>query len=184
MFIKKLWVVFTMIFLFCGTVGYAHERNRDAVGFFFLKKTSINLSQVIENVEKTENGKVILFKLEERKSTFQYKMKILQNGKKVEATVDPQSGKVIKTESEGRFFDFLHDKKSPPQTKLSLTDAIQIIKEHYEGELLGGALLEDSNMTMFRMIVVNNDGVFTVIVDANTGELFRAPNRDDKKHEK
>jgi len=184
MFTKKLLAVFTVImFMLPGTIAYAHGRNKDATAFFFLKKAAIDLPQVITSVEKEENGKVILFKLKEKKDTFQYKMKVLKDGKVFEAKVDPKSGKVLETESEGFFSRFSDEQeKAPLTTKLSLTDAISIVEKHYGGVALAGSFQRKEAMEIFRMRVANNDGAFTVMVDANTGEVFRVSSKYGRDH--
>jgi uncharacterized membrane protein YkoI len=184
MFTKKLLAIFTVImFMVPGTIAYAHGRNKDATAFFFLKKAAIDLPQVITSVEKEENGKVILFKLKEKKDTFQYKMKVLKDGKVFEAKVDSKSGKVLETESEGFFSRFSDEQeKAPLTTKLSLTDAISIVEKHYGGRALEGAFQENSSMKMFRIRMANNEGAFTVMVDADTGELFRVSSKDGRNH--
>ena len=97
--------------------------------------------------------------------------------------MDPESGKVLKTESEGHFFHFFGDReKAPSNTKFSLKDAVSIVEKHYEGKALKGAFQKKWGMEMFRLKVANNEGAFTVMVDANTGELFRVSDRNDREH--
>jgi len=185
MFTKKLLTVFAMVmFILPGTIAYAHGRNKEAAAFFFLKKAAINLPQVIEGVEKEEKGRVIFFKIEEEEEdTIQYEMKILKDGKVLKALVDPKSGKVLKTKSEGFFSHFSDDlKKAPSTAKFSLKDVILIVEKHYGGKALGGAFQGKSSMKMFRIRMANNDGAFTVMVDADTGELFRVSSQDGRNH--
>jgi predicted peroxiredoxin len=68
MFSKKI-VTGMSIFIFAllTTAAYAHSRNNDAAAFFFLKGAAISVRQVIENVQKEENGQVISFKIEKMK---------------------------------------------------------------------------------------------------------------------
>ncbi len=185
MFTKRLLAVFTVImFILPGTIAYAHGKNKDAAAFFFLKKAAIDLPQAIEGVEKEEKGQVIFFKIEEEEDgPIQYEMKLLKDGKVFEAIVDPKSGKVLKTKSEGLFSHFSDDKKKTlSTTKFSLKDAISIVEKHYGGKALRGAFQGNSSMKMFRIRVANNEGAFTVMVDADTGELFRVASRDGRNH--
>jgi len=183
MFTKKLLSILTIVmFILSCTMAYAHEKNMDAAAFFFLKKAAIDLSQLIEGVEKAEKGQVISFKIEsEEDKPLQYEMNILRDRKIFEAKVEPKSGKVLKIESDGFFSRFSDDvRKNPSTTKFSLKDAITIVEKHYEGRALGGAFQGSSGMEMFRIRVANNEGAFTVMVDANTGELFRVSSRDGR----
>lgn len=191
MFTKKLLAVFSMfVLILSGTIVYAHGKNKDAAAFFFLKKAAVNLTEIIESVEKEENGQVVRFKTEaEKDNPIQYEMKISKDGKLIEARVDPGSGKVLKTESERFFFHFFGDReKVPSNTKFSLKEAIAIVEKYYGGKVLNGAFQEKSGMEMFRLKVANNEGAFTVMIDANTGELFRVSRRnggdhDDEEHD-
>jgi uncharacterized membrane protein YkoI len=111
-------------------------------------------------------------------------MKILKDGKAFEAKVDPKSGKVLKTESEGLFSYFSDDReKTSSNAKLSLKDAISIVEKQYGGKALRGALERNSGMEMFRIRVANTEGAFTVMVDANTGELFRVSSNNGRNHD-
>jgi uncharacterized membrane protein YkoI len=183
---KKLMAVFIMtMFILPGTIAYAHGKNKDAAAFFFLKKVAINLPEAIEGVEKVENGKVIFFKIEEEEKdeAIQYEMKILKDTKVFEAIVDPQSGKVLQIKPEGFFSYFSDDlKETSPNTKFSLINAISIVEKHYGGKVLKGAFQGNSSIKVFRIRVANNEGAFTVMVDANTGELFRVGN-DGNHHD-
>ena len=182
MFKKDFLAVFATIMLILpGTIAYAHGKNRDAAAFFFLKKAAIDLPQVIEGVEKEKNGRVISFKIEQKEDhPIQYEMKILKDSKVFEAIVDPRSGKVLKTESRGLFSHFSDDLKNVPSTtKLSLKDAISIVESHYGGEALRGNFQRNSITKMFRIRMANNEGAFTVMVDADSGELFRISRTED-----
>jgi uncharacterized membrane protein YkoI len=185
MFSKKI-VTGMSIFIFAllTTAAYAHSRNNDAAAFFFLKGAAISVRQVIENVQKEENGQVISFKIEKKEdSPLQYEMKIFKDNKIFEAKVDPKTGKVLKTESKGVFSHFFEDqKKQPIQAKLSLKDAISIVEKQYDGKVLGGTLQRRSDVAMFRIEAANNDGIFTVMVDAENGELFRISNIKYGRH--
>ena len=154
----------------------------------FLKNAAIGVPQVIESVQKEESGQVISFRIKTKEDhPLQYEMKILKGDKVVEAKVDPKTGKVLKTESEGGLSHLFGDRdKQPLQTKLSLKDAITIVEKHYGSQVLGGALQRqrDSEIPMFRIEAANSDGAFAVMVDANTGELFRVAGRDRRgRHE-
>ncbi len=186
MFTKKFLAFFIMIMLiFAGTITYAHGKNKDAAAFFFLKKAAINLPQVIEGIEKGENGRVISFKIEQKEDyPIQYEMKILKDTKVFEVMVDPESGKVIKTESQGLFSHFSDDREKIPSTaKLSLKDAISIVEGHYGGEALRGNFQENTGTKMYRIRMANNEGVFTIMVDADTGELFRLSSNGRNHHD-
>jgi len=185
-FTKKLLTAFTaLIFILFGTFAYAHGKNREAAAFFFMEKNAVNVSQVIAGVEKEENGRVVFFKIKrEEDNPLQYKMKILKEGKVFEAKVDPKSGKVLKTESEGLFSYFSDDReKIPSSAKLSLKDAISIVEKQYGGKALRGAFERNSGMEMFRIRMANTEGAFTVMVDANTGELFRVSSNPGRNHD-
>jgi uncharacterized membrane protein YkoI len=186
LFTKKLLTAFTaFIFILFGTIAYAHGKNREAAAFFFMEKNAVNVSQVIADVEKEENGQVVFFKTKrEEDNPLQYEMKILKEGKVFEAKVDPKSGKVLKTKSEGLFSYFSDDQeKAPSSTKLSLKDAISIVEKQYGGKALRGAFERSSGMEMFRIRVANTEGAFTVMVDANTGELFRVSSNNGGNHD-
>jgi uncharacterized membrane protein YkoI len=185
-FTKKLLTAFTaFIFILFGTIAYAHGKNREAAAFFFMEKNAVNISQVIAGVEKEENGRVVLFKIKrDEDNPLQYEMKILKDGKAFEAKVDPKSGKVLKTESEGLFSYFSDDReKTSSNAKLSLKDAISIVEKQYGGKALGGDFERNSGMEMFRIRVANTEGAFTVMVDANTGELFRVSSNNGRNHD-
>jgi uncharacterized membrane protein YkoI len=185
-FTKKLLTAFTaFIVILFGTIAYAHGKNREAAAFFFMEKNAVNVSQVIAGVEKEENGRVVFFKIKrEEDNPLQYEMKILKDGKAFEAKVDPKSGKVLKTESEGLFSYFSDDReRTPSSAKLSLKDAISIVEKEYGGKALRGTLERNSGMEMFRIRVANTAGAFTVMVDANTGELFRVSSNNGRNHD-
>ena len=186
MFTKKIFTFFTMFLLILsGGIAYAHGKNRDAAAFFFQKKAAVDMTQIIERVEKEENGRVVFFKIEEEEDNpIQYEMKILKDGKLLETKVDPESGKVLKTESEGHFFHFFGDReKAPSNTKFSLKDAVSIVEKRYEGKAPKGAFQEKWGVKMFRLKVANNEGAFTVMVDANTGEVFRVTSGNGREHD-
>jgi len=185
MFSKKLLTGFSILALTLSpTIACAHGRNRDAAAFFFLKSAAMSVPQVIESVQKEESGQVISFRIKTREDhPLQYEMKILKGDKVVEAKVDPKTGKVLKTESEGGLSHLFGDRdKQPLQTKLSLKDAITIVEKHYGSQVLGGALQRGSEIPMFRIEAANSNGAFAVMVDANKGELFRAAGRDRSGH--
>lgn len=64
-----------------------------------------------------------------------------------------------------------------------MKDAISLVEKHYEGKVFGGAFQRNSGMEMLRIKMANNDGVFTVMVDADTGELFRVSSNDGRDHQ-
>ena len=173
------------IFILSATAAYAHGRYGDATAFFFLKSEAMSVPQIIESVQKEEGGQVIFFRIErEEDNPLQYEMKILKDNKIFEAQVDPKSGKVLKTESKGIFSRFFGDRERQPlQAKLSLKDAISIVEKQYGGKALQGIFRGKSGIKMFRIKVANNEGAFTVMVEANTGELFRVSNQDGKNHD-
>ena len=183
---RKLLVlcIMFMSILFATNV-YAKRKDNNAPAFFFLKGMNIDLPQLIQGVEKSENGKVVSFEIEsERHNPFQLEMKMVKDGKTLEVTVAPKSGKILDTESQG-FFSRLWDDddiQALPETKFSLEDAITLVEKRYGGEVLRGAFQKKSGLDMFRMMVANNDGAFTVMVDANNGELFRVSERADRDH--
>ena len=186
MFTKKIFTLFTMfLFILSGGIAYAHGKNRDAAAFFFQKKAAVDMTQIIERVEKEENGRVVFFKIEEEEDNpIQYEMKILKDGKIFETKVDPESGKVLKTKSEGLFSNVFGDReKAPSNTKFSLKDAVSIVEKRYEGKALKGAFQEKSGVKLFRLKVANNEGAFTVMVDANTGEVFRVTSGNGREHD-
>ena len=182
---KFLTGISTLIFILSATVAYAHGRYGDAAAFFFLKSAAMSVPQVIESVQKEEGGQVFSFRIErEEDNLLQYEMKILKDSKVFEAKVDPKSGKVLKTESKGVFSRLFGDRERQPlQAKLSLKDAISIVEKQYGGKALRGTFQGKSSIKMFRIRVANNEGAFTIMVDANTGELFRVLNQEGRNHD-
>ena len=56
------------------------------------------------------------------------------------------------------------------------------VEKQYGGKALRGAFERYSGMEMFRIRMANTEGAFTVMVDANTGELFRVSSQDERNH--
>ena len=184
MFSKRIMIFLTTVVLvLSGMMAYAHERNGDATAFFYLKKTAVNIPQVIQGIEKGQNGKVISFKLKRKEDddTIKYEMKIIKDGKVIEAKVEPKSGKIIATESGGIFSSFSDEQKEiPSPAKLSLRDAISVAEKQYGGIAIAGAFQEKSNPKMYRIKLASNEGAFMVMVDADNGELFRLSTNDGR----
>lgn len=173
-------VVLVSVFLLSNAAAaFAKEKDDFASAFFFMEKANINLSKLIEDVEKSEKGQAISVKIESKEDIpFQCEIKLLRDGKAFEVKAEPETGKILATESEGLFSrSWDDDEKTPSKTKLSLKDAISLVEKSYNGRALRGNFKEKSGIEMYRLMVANNDGVFTVLVDANSGELFRTSTR-------
>lgn len=187
MYFRKIMSAFTVLtVIFSGSMAYAHEANRDATAFFFLKDATVHPSQVIEKVEKQEKGKAIAFRIREKEdsNTIQFEIKLLKEGQVLEAMVDPNSGNVLKTESEGFFSHFENDEKKLPATaKLELTNAISAAESHYGSVALAADFQNHSGYYLIRIKLANNDGAFTVMMDAKTGEFFRMAAQGRHHHE-
>lgn len=187
MLFKRVLAIFPVLAVALpGTIVYAHGASRDAIAFFFLKDAAIEPSQVIQKVENKEKGKAISFRIKEKEddSNIRFEIKLLKDGQVLEAMVDPNMGKILKTESEGFFSHFENDEKRlPTAARLDLKNAISNVEKQYGAKAIEAAFQSHSGFYLIRIKLVNSDGAFTVIMDAKTGELFRMAAQDRHRHE-
>ena len=66
---------------------------------------------------------------------------------------------------------------------LRLSIAVSMVEKHYGGVALAGSFQGKGAMKMFCLRMAGNDGIFTVMVDADTGELLRLPGGKNHDHD-
>ena len=169
------------MFILSAPMAFAEKRNHDATAFFFLSKSDIDLGQLIEEIEQSQAGRVLALKMEnEDHPQPYYEMRIFKDGKIEEVEVEPKSGKVLKTESEGVFSRIFHKKKTIPSTiNISLKTAISSVENEYNCKVLAGKLEHDDDMGFFQITAATREGAFTVMIDTETGDMFRVSRRSD-----
>ena len=185
MFAKKILTATVIgMFILSAPMAFAEKRSHDVTAFFFLSKSHIDLGQLIDKIEQSQAGRVLALKMEnEDHLQPYYEMRMLKDGIIEEVEVEPESGKVLKTESEGLFSRIFHKKKTIPSTiNISLKTAISSVENEYNCKVLAGKLEYDDNMGFFQITAATRDGAFTVMVDTETGVIFRVSRRGDGHH--
>ncbi len=156
-------------------------------------KTS--LTQAIASAEQQTGGRAFSIGLEERDGTHAYKIKVITTDDNVsEVSVDPASGKVLRTEAEGlisRVFD-REDRAEAAKLKdaqTTLGGAIAAAEQQAGGKAIEAGYENENGRMQFQVSVAKDHNVSDVKVDSATGKAFKieaagdGEQHDSEQHE-
>lgn len=148
-------------------------------------KTSV--VQAIAAAEQRTGGRAFEIDLEKEKNAYLYEIRTVSKDKLTEVTVDPESGKVVKTDDEGliaKLFDW-EDRgafDSLAASSTSLAEAIVVAEQNVGGTAIEADLDDDEeNVPTFKIEVFKDNTVHKVLIDSTTGTVLAiAPSKDDE----
>lgn len=165
-----------------GTTGAAfameHEgENSQEITAALAAKTS--LTQAIASAEQQTGGSALRIGLEHHDGNFTYKIKVITKDDNVsKVSVDPVSGKVLRTEAEGmisRVFD-REDRTEAAKLKdaqTTLGGAIAAAEQQAGGKAIEAGYENENGRMQFQVSVAKDHNVTDVKVDSATGKVIK-----------
>ena len=173
-----LFVAFTLM----STVVFAKGHGNEVMSYFFLKKTNFTLEQAIQQLDQENKGKVISARVKMTDDLQLFEFKRIEDDGVMEVLIDPKTKKVVETSKDGIFsrYNDSDDRAAAVKSKISLLNAMEIVKGQYEGLIVKAAFSNKNLQSYYRIHTVTNQGGYMILVDADSGETFKDV-RNDKQ---
>jgi len=163
-----------------ATAGAAHanetdENSRNIAAALAAKTT---LAQAVTAAERQGGGHGFKIALRDHDGSYAYKVKLIaSDGKVSEVSVDPATGKVLRSETEG-FFSRLFGESDGEAAKVNsapttLSAAIGIAEKQATGKAIEARYKAEDNTQQYRVAVAKDQAVRDVTIDAVTGKVLK-----------
>jgi uncharacterized membrane protein YkoI len=184
--IKIQSVILFVAFSLISSMAFAKGHKREAMSYFFLKKTDFNLEQSIQQLEQENKGKVVSAAVKMEDETPFFELKRIENGTVMEVLLDPKTKKVVETSKDGIFSRYSdeEDRTAALNAKVSLLSAMEIAKKQYDGLIVSAQFSNKGELNCYRIQMVTNQGGYTILVDTDSGDTFKDARHDKKGHDK
>ncbi|MEQ8693971.1 MAG: PepSY domain-containing protein [Gammaproteobacteria bacterium] len=149
-------------------------------------KTSI--TQAIAAAEQQTGGRALKIGLEMEKGSYLYEITTASKDKIAEVSVDPTSGKVVRTDDKGliaRFFDSedrgkLSELTASPTT---LAAAIAAAEQHTGGKAIEASFDDEDGSVQFEIEVAKDGLVHKVQIDSASGKVLKVAAAEAGEHD-
>lgn len=157
--------------------AYANETDENSREIAAALAAKTTLAEAVTAAERQGGGRGFKIDLKDHDGTYAYKVKVIaSDGKVSEVSVDPATGKILRSETEG-FFSRLFG-ESPKAAKLNsapttLSAAIGIAEQQAAGKAIEARYDAENNAQQFRVAVAKDQAVRDVTIDAATGKVLK-----------
>jgi len=175
-----LFVAFTLM----STMVFAKGHRNEVMSYFFLKKADFTLEQAIQQLEEENKGKVVSARVKLNDTLQLFELKRIENDVVMEVLFDPKTKKVVETSKDGIFsrYNDSEDRTAAVKSKITLLNAMEIVKGKYEGVIVKGAFSHKNLQAYYRIHTVTNQGGYMILVDAESGETFKDVRNEKRGH--
>ena len=169
-----------------GAAFAAEDDNAQEVTAALATKTT--LTQAITSAEHQTAGRALAIGLEDHDGAYAYKVTVItKDGKLSEVSVDPTSGKVLRTEAEGliaRVFDQDDrvDAAKLRDARTTLAGAIATAEQEAGGRAVEAGYENENGRVQFQVAVAKDHSVREVKIDSTTGKVVKVEAAGDGEH--
>ena len=167
--------------------GEIENENSQEITAALSSKTSI--TQAITSAEQQTGGRAIKVGLEDHDGGYIYKVKVItKDDNTSEVSVDPVSGKMLSTETEGlisRVFD--RDERADAaklkDAQTTLAAAIATAEQQGGGRAIEAGYENENGRVQFQVAVAKDHTVQDVKIDTATGKVVKVEAAGDGEHQ-
>ena len=148
-------------------------------------QSKISLEQALPLANKAVKGDIISadFDQEDRNANSHYDINIVTNNNEQEVSVNANTGKVTKGDTERLDKEDLAEYKAMKQAKVSLSQAIKKANQTLKGKVLEVEFDMDFGKPVYKVEIGKGNQIHKVVVDSMTGKITRSQvsdvDRDD-----
>ncbi len=171
-----------------GVAGAAvADTGKDNHEIATVRAARISAPEAIATAERQTGGRAIRIDVEKDNGAYRYEVKTVSSDQVTEVVVDPETGKVMDTDSEGllgRLFDGddRDDATGLAASPTTLAAAIAAAEQHIGGKTVEARFDGDRRKARFKIEVAKGNAVHKVIVDAASGAVVRVATGDGDEH--
>lgn len=154
-------------------------------------QSKISLEQAIAIAQQTNQGDLVSaeFDLDDdhgSAATGEYEVKFVSGNNEVELKIDANTGKVLSTEQEQMDDEDIVDYTVMKQSKVSLTQAMQIAKQKFNGKVIEAEFDLEQNKPVYEIEIANGTQVQKIVIDASSGTIMtnQVDTSDHDEHDK
>ena len=150
-----------------------------------VSQSKVSLEQALNLANKMVKGDIISvdFDQEDRIENSHYDIKIIANNNEQEVSVNANTGKVSKGDTERLDKEDLAEYKAMKQAKVSLSQAIKKANQTLKGKVLEVEFDMDFGKPVYKVEIGKGNQVHKVVIDSMTGQITRSQvsdvDRDD-----
>jgi uncharacterized membrane protein YkoI len=162
-----------------------HEGGREIAAMLAAKTSA---AEAIATAEQQTGGRAMKIDIEKDNGAYLYEIKTMSQDKISEVFVDPDSGKVVRSDDKGLFARFFDDEDREEFAKVAaapttLAAAIATAEQHTGGKAIEARVDDDDDTVVFKIEVAKDNVVHKVMVDGATGKVLRVKTAENGEHD-
>jgi uncharacterized membrane protein YkoI len=182
-------VIAAVFTLAAGGAAFAssegHEGGREIAAMLAAKTSAAEASAT---AEQQTGGRAMKIDIEKDNGAYLYEIKTMSQDKISEVFVDPDSGKVVRSDDKGLFARFFDDEDREEFAKVAaapttLAAAIATAEQHTGGKAIEARVDDDDDTVVFKIEVAKDNVVHKVMVDGATGKVLRVKTAENGEHD-
>ena len=179
---KSLVMALSVVSISFATVAVSQAANNEVEA---VSQSKVSLEQALNLANKMVKGDIISadFDQEDRIENSHYDIKIITNNNEQEVSVNANTGKVSKGDTERLDKEDLAEYKAMKQAKVSLSQAIKKANQTLKGKVLEVEFDMDFGKPVYKVEIGKGNQVHKVVIDSMTGQITRSQvsdvDRDD-----